>query len=552
LLAACSSNSGSAGGDASAARPDLGAADAVVDAPVNAPPDGWVGPSFDVPARVDAGHADASDAASDARDALTVTTLPDGATTACGTRERCDNGVDDDCNGMTDEECSCLPGATQPCYPGDPLRAGRGVCTLGTQRCGGTGEFGTWGACTGFGQPRALNCATPTVDNRCDGNPGVGCLCAPGASRSCYGGPAGTQGRGLCRAGTQTCAATATGSAWGACAGEVRPVRDACDGRDTDCDGAPDTGCGCTRGATRSCYTGAAGTAGRGLCRGGTQTCVPTTSGGGTVWGACAGEVVPAADVCNGMDRDCDGNPNTGCACTIDAVEVCYTGPAGTSNVGLCRPGSRRCNAVIRPDGTLSSVWGACLAQVLPGAAEVCGNAIDDNCDGVVDEGCTPGCAAGTLRCGDRCIDVRSDPANCGACNNACPAGQACANGVCVGNGLLRITMVWDRAGDVDLHVVPPCGQEILYSAASRCGGQLDRDDTSGTGPENVFWAAAPASGQYLVCAVPFRLTGATNATVTVTRGTTVLHTWPVARAASSGNSPCTAASPYFVGMFTL
>jgi hypothetical protein len=31
-----------------------------------------------------------------------------------------------------------------------------------------------------------------------------------------------------------------------------------------------------------------------------------------------------------------------------------------------------------------------------------------------------------------------------------------------------------------------------------------------------------------------------------------VLHTWPVARAASSGNSPCTAASPYFVGMFTL
>ncbi|MDB4930018.1 MAG: Tryptophan synthase alpha chain, partial [Myxococcaceae bacterium] len=191
LLAACSTNSGATGGDASTARSDLGVADAS-DVGSTALPDGWVGPSFDVPARVDAGAAATDGAAADARDALTVTTLPDGAMTACGTRERCDNGIDDDCNGMTDEECSCLPGSTQPCYPGDPLRAGRGVCTLGTQRCGGTGEFGTWGACAGFGQPRAINCAMPTLDNRCDGNPGVGCLCMPGASRSCYGGPAGT------------------------------------------------------------------------------------------------------------------------------------------------------------------------------------------------------------------------------------------------------------------------------------------------------------------------------------------------------------------------
>ncbi len=295
-------------------------------------------------------------------------------------------------------------------------------------------------------------------------------------------------------------------------------MRDTCDGRDTDCDGFPNTGCGCTRGMTRTCYSGAAGTAGRGLCRNGTQTCVTTISGTGTVWGPCAGEVVPAADVCNGVDRNCDGNPNTGCACTIDAAEVCYRGPAGTQTSGRCRPGSRRCNALVRPDGTLSSVWGVCLGQALPGAAEICGNRIDDNCSGMVDEACAPDCAAGTIRCAGRCIDVRSDVMNCGACGNVCAAGQACANGVCVGNGLLRITMVWSVPGDMDLHVVPPCGQEISFLATNRCGGQLDRDDTTTTGPENVFWAAAPASGTYLVCAVPYRVSGATNVTVSTWR----------------------------------
>jgi len=98
---------------------------------------------------------------------------------------------------------------------------------------------------------------------------------------------------------------------------------------------------------------------------------------------------------------------------------------------------------------------------------------------------------------------------------------------------------------------VPPCGQEISFLGTSRCGGQLDRDDTSGTGPENVFWAAAPASGTYLVCAVPYRISAETNVTVTVTQGTTVVRTWRVSRPTSSGNSPCTRMSPYFVGDFT-
>ncbi len=40
-------------------------------------------------------------------------------------------------------------------------------------------------------------------------------------------------------------------------------------------------------------------------------------------------------------------------------------------------------------------------------------------------------CASGLKRCGKACIDVRADPANCGACGNACGAGEVCAGGTC-------------------------------------------------------------------------------------------------------------------------
>ncbi len=545
VLVACSGTGSSAGGGGDGAAVD-GAA-SPLDAPVL---DLGVVPRFDVPVR------DASDAATpaDARPDSglpTITTLPDGGTTACGPRERCGNGVDDDCNGMVDEGCPCVPGADQPCFPGDPARAGVGVCHRGTQHCTGTGEFGAWSACMGAGSPQPVDCHMPTVDTRCDGHPGVTCLCTLGAAQPCYSGPAGTAGRGLCVAGTQTCVATATGSDWGACTGEVLPAMETCDGRDHDCDGTPNSGCGCSLGATRSCYDGPAGTAGRGLCHAGTETCVRTSPTGPTSWSACTGEVLPARDVCNGTDRDCDGTPNTGCACTLDMTRSCYTGPAGTAGVGACHAGSQTCVASPRPDGSFTSVWGTCVAQALPSSVDTCGNAIDDNCNGMVDEGCTPGCAAGTVRCNGACVDVHTDGHNCGACGVVCAADQACANGVCVGNGMLRFTMVWDVAGDMDLHVVPPCGSEICYRTTVACGGQLDHDDITGTGPENVFWAAAPARGAYVVCATPYGIAGTTNATLTVTAGTTVRQTWHVNRTARSGYVACSPTSPYYVGTFT-
>jgi hypothetical protein len=63
--------------------------------------------------------------------------------------------------------------------------------------------------------------------------------CQPGAMRSCYSGPAGTENVGLCASGVQTC--NDLGSGYGPCEGEVLPTEEACDGLDHNCDGVIDS-----------------------------------------------------------------------------------------------------------------------------------------------------------------------------------------------------------------------------------------------------------------------------------------------------------------------
>ena len=64
-------------------------------------------------------------------------------------------------------------------------------------------------------------------------------------------------------------------------------------------------------------------------------------------------------------------------ACSVGQTRPCYTGPQGTSGVGLCKPGTQSCAS----DGT----WGTtCAGQVLP-QTEVC-NGMDDDCNGIVDD----------------------------------------------------------------------------------------------------------------------------------------------------------------------
>ncbi len=62
-------------------------------------------------------------------------------------------------------------------------------------------------------------------------------LCEPNTTQGCYSGPTGTQGKGICSAGEQTC--NALGDGYGECLGESLPAVEDCSASDVDenCDG---------------------------------------------------------------------------------------------------------------------------------------------------------------------------------------------------------------------------------------------------------------------------------------------------------------------------
>ena len=201
--------------------------------------------------------------------------------------------------------------------------------------------------------------------------------CIPGNQNAClYTGPAGTENVGACHAGKQVC--DAQGHSFGPCVGEVLPApKENCGNAiDDDCNGQPNDGCPCLPGTMEHCYTGPADTMDVGVCVSGMHTCNAEGNG----YGACVGEVKPLTEDCaTKADEDCDGVSNqasAGCMCMPTAMAACYSGPVGTSGVGLCKDGTQTCNA----DGL---GYGSCVGDVLP-TVESCSNATDEDCDGYV------------------------------------------------------------------------------------------------------------------------------------------------------------------------
>ena len=106
--------------------------------------------------------------------------------------------------------------------------------------------------------------------------------------------------------------------------------------------------------------------------------------------------------------NNCDGDAANGCEvsgsceCTPGEQIACYTGPAGTQDVGVCLGGLQTCD----PEGT---GFGPCEGEVLPALIDLCANAIDENCDGQVDEDPDADGDGWTVCGGDCCDSVGGD-----------------------------------------------------------------------------------------------------------------------------------------------
>ena len=279
------------------------------------------------------------------------------ASTPAAAAEACD-GIDDDCDGRVDETYPTL---------GAVCQAGLGRCAApGNLRCS---PDGAGVACVSdeLRAPVAETC--DGIDDDCDGQTdedfaGLGSACDAGI--------------GACAAaGLLTCTADGAGTR---CSAQARaPGVETCNGIDDDCDGQVDEG-DAGEVLVEPCFDGPANTRGVGACVAGQRTCVDGA------FGACVGQVLPRAEVCNGVDDDCNRlvDDERGGALTV----ACYAGPAGTEGVGPCHAGTRLC---------VGGALGPCEGAVTP-SEDFC-DLEDNDCDGDADDvegGCD--CVVGEQR----------------------------------------------------------------------------------------------------------------------------------------------------------
>ena len=292
------------------------------------------------------------------------------------------------------------------------------------------------------------------IDNNCDGVVDEGCPCQDGVVESCYDAPRATLANGSCTAGFRTCNA----GIWSDCQGAVLPANELCNGRDDDCDGRVDEE------VLNAC--GVCGEVPEERCNGQDDDCDGEIDEG--VLNACGGCGELPAELCgpnnrgDGIDNNCNNVVDEGClpvqgdSCDGRTRQPCYEGPGHTAGRGVCQGGLRDC---------VNDVWGACVGQVLPEAQEQCGNGIDDDCNGLIDDNCQPrDCIPVAEICGDN-IDNDCD----GVVDDGCP-GHGCtpSDEVCDGNDN-------DCDGLVDEGVMNACGR-CGNVPAEQCGDGVDNN----------------------------------------------------------------------------
>jgi hypothetical protein len=156
-------------------------------------------------------------------------------------------------------------------------------------------------------------------------------------------------------------------------------------------------------------------------------------------------------------------NPTTGTSTECNPLLLGGLGSAmpaqalarGCIDVELAPPGSVCLGGVVL-DSAPSALFAGCICIFGPSSAggtgsgmcfdgmgntltpDQCTAAAVANCGGNIttipnDPACgqCPACDPDDTLCDGKCVDLSSDPANCGACGHVCPAGDACVDGHC-------------------------------------------------------------------------------------------------------------------------
>lgn len=139
----------------------------------------------------------------------------------------------------------------------------------------------------------------------------------------------------------------------------------------------------------------------------------------------CDGRCVPVGQCASG-DGSIDGTVNGGDG-SLDGSANDGNGGDGSANDGGTSDGGDDDggDACPPPPYTTAAACGACNVHC---------TAPNDTCrlDGAGAYTCQPPCTPPTVLCEGGCIDVSSDPLNCGACGKVCPS-NLCSNGMCQG-----------------------------------------------------------------------------------------------------------------------